>query len=389
MQIPNMLRNAGDQAAAVLLGSDRRLRQHVLFVCSAVYFYAVCIAVNTHSMCLGVVSPRDGALINLGLAFVWPTFYLLVRSGLTRNLADPSLTLVHALVGISLNTAGYVLVGPTRASSLFLMALVLVLMMFRLKPAQILLAAGAGIVQMGCAMLWLRWREPEAFTAEIAWAHFGLLLSCLMTMAWIGATVSKIRLRLMEQRQQLRAAMGQVEQLATRDALTGLVNRGHMQSMLEHAVKQSTQAGIPFSVALLDVDLFKSINDTHGHRVGDEVLQRLARCVSERLRATDVMARWGGEEFLLLLPGTSVDEACLAVESVRDALAAQRLIPSLQDLVVTLSAGVAEINTNEPVDVAIERADRALYLAKERGRNCCVKAQPHLERSGAHPAYAA
>lgn len=353
--------------ADILLGRDEHLRPHVRFVASLAYFYAVCGAVILHSVALGSVPHREGQTLAWMLALAWLGIYALVRSGLTRRFEDPSATLLHAHGGMLVNAVGYLMAGPTRGTTLFLQALVLVILMFRLKPQQVHGVAAAGIVETGAAMAWLHHTDAAAFPLHVALAHFVLLAACLPTIAWIGASVSRSRLRLLEQRRQLHGALAEVEQLATRDMLTGLANRGHMQSRLDRLGPQDT----PASVAILDIDYFKAINDSWGHATGDEVLRGVARIVGSAVRPGDVLARWGGEEFLLLMPRTLPGQARQVVEAARLAVASAPLLPEAPQHAVSFSAGVAAIDPNGRADAAVERADAALYRAKALGRNRC------------------
>ena len=125
----------------------------------------------------------------------------------------------------------------------------------------------------------------------------------------------------------------------------------------------------PLAVALLDIDLFKRINDELGHGAGDEVLRRFASVIKDQLRAADALARWGGEEFLLLMPGTRAEDARVVLDRLRGAIAAGGFDAIAPQLKVSFSAGVAEVLEGEAQDAAIDRADRALYRAKQAGRN--------------------
>lgn len=377
-----LMRGAVSHLRALLLGADPKMRRHLRFVLFSAYFYAVCVGVNLQAVYLGVVPHDSGLLLSGASVLLWLSVFSAIRLGLTRRLADPSVTYLHCLLGLGLQVWAYAMMGPTRATSLFLLSQALVFMMFRLTPRQIVSLVSLVVLAMSAAMLAVHLQSPQAFPAAIAWGHFGLMIICLPTLVIIGANVSRIRLRLLEQRARLKTTLRQLERLATRDGLTGLVSRGHMQRLLDMAGKAPQEAAGPISLALLDIDCFKSINDIHGHRVGDEVLQRFASALSQRLRASDVMARWGGEEFLLLLPGTRLDDACKLVDALRQVLSAPGLVPHVPGLAVTMSAGVAQVGTAEPIQQALERADRALYQAKAEGRNRCMRAIPSLRVLG-------
>ncbi len=155
------------------------------------------------------------------------------------------------------------------------------------------------------------------------------------------------------------------EHLARTDPLTGLTNRRGFTEAAEREVSRASRTGAPLSVVLFDIDRFKRINDEHGHHAGDRVLQHVARCLAETARCTDVVARWGGEELIALLPDTDVRGARRFAERIRAAVAA---VPD--DLPwVTVSAGIAQRGGSEIIDDAIARADARLYEAKAAGRD--------------------
>ena len=139
-----------------------------------------------------------------------------------------------------------------------------------------------------------------------------------------------------------------------------------------HATEVEAQAharNAPYVVAVLDIDHFKRINDSHGHGVGDEVLRGFAQAAESVLRETDVLARWGGEEFLVLLNDTQPGQANIGLERLRELLEKVTLVPHLPDLKPTFSSGLTAYELSEPLHACIERADQALYRAKANGRN--------------------
>ncbi|MDH4051839.1 MAG: GGDEF domain-containing protein, partial [Rubrivivax sp.] len=155
------------------------------------------------------------------------------------------------------------------------------------------------------------------------------------------------------------------------DALTQVANRrGLMQAFeVECARVERTAAGDPLAVGLIDIDNFKKLNDTLGHAAGDQALKLLSAAVRERLRPVDTVARFGGEEFVLLLPGTPVAEAQQTITRLQRDLSASLFMHDGRDVFVTFSAGVTAWRPGETLDVALERSDEALYEAKRTGKN--------------------
>ena len=157
-----------------------------------------------------------------------------------------------------------------------------------------------------------------------------------------------------------------LERLALTDPLTGLSNRRAGERALEREVARARRSASPFSLALLDLDHLKEINDVHGHPVGDEVLIRVSQILTSSFRASDLAVRWGGDEFLVLLPDVTLDGAVVFAERAR--LQVESLaVPGAGRL--TMSAGIVEVGANEDPREAIARADAELYEAKRAGRN--------------------
>jgi diguanylate cyclase (GGDEF)-like protein len=160
-----------------------------------------------------------------------------------------------------------------------------------------------------------------------------------------------------------------LQEFATTDPLTGLGNRRLMDSELYRRLAIHRRYGTPFTVMIFDVDHFKSINDVHGHDVGDRVLQSLAKTISATLRDVDILFRQGGEEFLAILPDTTIDRAVIAAARVREAVTGMVIASQDRLLKVTISQGLAEVQPSEASDSLIKRADQALYAAKRGGRD--------------------
>ena len=173
---------------------------------------------------------------------------------------------------------------------------------------------------------------------------------------------------------ELRERNAELERLATTDHLTGLYNRRFVGRELERLILRARRHGQSISVAMLDIDHFKSINDEHGHAVGDAVLIEVAARIRRRLRGDDMVGRWGGEEFLLVLPETSPEGTGIVAESVRAAIGDEPLSLATGSLDVTASIGWATWEPSDASDDLLGRADFALYEAKAAGRNTVVAA---------------
>jgi diguanylate cyclase (GGDEF)-like protein len=218
-------------------------------------------------------------------------------------------------------------------------------------PAEILYSSTAG------SNRWLPWLAIAGF------AIGGLLVILLLS-------------RLLVSRSRLASANLALDQLSRVDPLTGLHNRRHLEEVLGALMSAGARHNMSLVVLLVDIDHFKDVNDTHGHQVGDEVLRSTANVIRAMIRTEDAMARWGGEEFLIALPGVSLDGATAVAKRMRTNVATSQVeVADDETVSVTVTVGVAAWD-GESVDDLVKRADAALYAGKAAGRNRVERAQP-------------
>ena len=187
----------------------------------------------------------------------------------------------------------------------------------------------------------------------------------------VGCRVISLHQALMEKLNKLEAATETISRLARTDELTGLHNRRSFNDFFSLALSAVRRHGHPLSLISIDLDYFKTVNDTLGHSVGDLVLKEFASLMQEMVRAEDFTARWGGEEFIILLPHTACEAAAALAERIRVAFE-QNKSGIASSLALTASFGVAQLLDGEQEDDLIRRADNALYRAKHDGRNRVV-----------------
>jgi diguanylate cyclase (GGDEF)-like protein len=167
----------------------------------------------------------------------------------------------------------------------------------------------------------------------------------------------------------LEEAVQQAEKLATHDPLTGALNRRAILPAIDEQINICRRKGLAACVAMLDLDNFKNINDTLGHVAGDIVLKELSQLIEGQIREFDKLGRYGGEEFILLLPATHLNEGMSLLERIRQAIATTSWQQVAKDLQVTISCGITEISPSDTTTDALSRSDHALYDAKHAGRN--------------------
>jgi len=320
--------------------------------------------------------PRDLAVVIMtmqALGAVVP--FVLVRSGLTRQWADPALVVPQMLWACSAIVLGYVMIPVARAYCLQLLCVALVFGFVDLRSRQAVFMGWSVTVMLIIGYAAMAWRNASAFNAVLEGLQLLGSIAVVSLLTLLSRDFARMRESVLEESIALAATTSQVTQAMRIDPLTGLCNRQHMQVLMEQERQRHTRLGKAFCIALIDLDHFKVINDSYGHGVGDEVLAGFARTATAVWRGTDVIARWGGEEFLVLLPDVDAAESALrGAERLRTALDGATLCLGQPALRIGFSAGLACHTEHETLASMLERADRALYEAKAQGRGRCVVA---------------
>jgi two-component system cell cycle response regulator len=192
----------------------------------------------------------------------------------------------------------------------------------------------------------------------------------LLARVRVAIRMKRERDRLRQRAEELRRSAEAASEMSMTDALTGLLNRYGLQRALQRELAEARRYARPLSCLLLDIDFFKAVNDTYGHAAGDTALAQAARALTESVRGSDVVCRYGGEEFLVLAPETGLEGARALAEKIRMAFSSRLFGDSAQHVFpLTLSVGVAQLGDAESGNDMIARADEALYHAKQSGRD--------------------
>ncbi|KRR15450.1 diguanylate cyclase [Bradyrhizobium lablabi] len=233
------------------------------------------------------------------------------------------------------------------------------------------------LTMIGLAPIFLFTSTPIGLPITTQTERVAAMLSFVLTIgqcAFVGLYGSTMRKMLYDRSFELKAAYKRIEELAELDELTGSSNRRSIMRMLEEEIDRAARGGSPCSIALIDLDWFKRINDAYGHPTGDEVLRTFSITTFANIRSVDRFGRYGGEEFLLVLPGMDAGQAMRALDRLRVIIAELDWSAFSPGMKVTMSAGVAMLNPNESSDTFLARADSALYAAKAQGRNRITRA---------------
>ncbi|AYC33866.1 GGDEF domain-containing protein [Pseudomonas cavernae] len=297
-------------------------------------------------------------------------FLLAIWLNLNLRLRDPSLTMVQMCWGIGVVFFSAYFVDHLR--SLFLM-MALVVMMFGAFRLRLGGFVRIGLFTVACyavllASLWLRGAAIELRVELIQAVEFLVLL---LGVSILGLEMSSLRSSLQQRNRDLQQALERIQLLAITDELTGLYNRRFANDLLAQQKALADRGSYGFVLCLLDLDLFKTVNDRFGHANGDAVLKQLAQLLRRVVRDVDFVARLGGEEFLLLVSRTDVTGAELMVERLRQAVRATQW-QDCPDLQLSLSIGISAYRPVEAWEDTLLRADSALYQAKNAGRDQVV-----------------
>lgn len=304
-------------------------------------------------------------------------FILLILTGLNRRLfRDPSMTFLQVLLAM-LWMVWAVWAAPEISGMMSLLLIPPFMFgIFRLQTREQLGLAAIVSVVYG-AVIYAH-ASPNAgegipLVGVLQWL---VVSATLFWFSFISGYVYSLRLSLRSHANELEEARDEMRLLAIRDPLTGLYNRRHIMEVLEHEQSRAERTGSVLSLALLDLDGFKAINDRHGHLEGDRVLREVADRLRETTRLMDwagrnagQFARFGGEEFLVVLPETGPEDAWRCAERIRKQIVSKGFAIDGHFVDITLSGGVATLREGDAIDGALQRADEHLYRAKSRGRN--------------------
>lgn len=356
----------------LLLSTDKkqRLRIRRSLLASLVFFISISSILFLSFMDRIAVS--TAMILSVGMIVSCTAFYAALRSGFNLRFQEPALTMPQILVAMTWISIAYATTGLAHTSTLMLFALVMVFGIFVMNPRSSIIAACYAIILLILTMTYKSITEPSVYLWDIELVTLLMFSTMMATITFLSQQLARMRNRLKQQKNELEQAVSQIQKIAAYDELTGLINRRRMTELLAEHSRNQTRQTEGFAIAMLDLDYFKQINDKYGHATGDMVLATFGRAAREVLREIDILSRWGGEEFLLLMPKTNNGHPSVGIERLRAYLACIQLSPRLPELRISFSVGFTCYQKGESIYDTIKRADAALYQAKAQGRNCTV-----------------
>jgi diguanylate cyclase len=363
------LERAGPRpSAAVLLSRRARQRRRVQTIIAASYLLDTLILL-LYAQAGTVPVAVSPAYLASGLLAI-AVYVMLSESGFTERFKDHYLAAPQVAVHVAIMLA-FTFVAP-EGGVLFLCNLFLIFNLGSLRSTALQAAIIWTATVFGIAALFLLTDKPIGMPHGNEQERIATMAVFVLTIGrcmFLGIFASSMRQSLYQNGLKLKEAYRRIEELAELDELTGSFNRRCIMRVLEEDIGRAHRGKTPCSVALIDLDWFKRINDAYGHPTGDEVLRTFAITVFANIRGSDKFGRYGGEEFLLVLPDTPAEAAARIVDRLRAIIAELDWSAFSPGMRVTISAGIAALYADETSDTLLARADSALYASKARGRN--------------------
>jgi diguanylate cyclase len=348
----------------------RRIRQRRQMYVGQVASYSLGASVLLLYAFDGVISMGVPSLFWLSGLLIIGTFTVLSEAGFADRFEDHYLTVFQISAHMTLQLLFLLAVPTVGVAFLAVLFLIFAFGTLRMTSSQAMLTWG--LTTCGLALVFLASDLPIGLPVTTQLQRAASMLSFVLVIgqcAFLGLFGATLRKILYRRSIELKAAYQRIEELAELDELTGSYNRRCIMRLLDSEIEKSRQTSTPCAIALIDLDWFKRINDAHGHPVGDEVLRTFAITIFANIRPADCFGRYGGEEFLLLLPGMDGDAASRMLDRLRGIVADLDWSAFSPGMRVTISAGVVTLRDNDTADTFLVRADSALYSAKAQGRN--------------------
>lgn len=304
-----------------------------------------------------------------------------LRSGINKRFKDPSLTFFQISIAALLGLYAMYFAGLARGAFLLLGLAMFSFGMFRFKSRGFLFLAFFILVVYAGLLTTLFYFQADVVNLRLELLQWVAFAMALGQFTFLAGMVASLRKNVSDKNQalgrknlELEVALQRISDMAIRDELTGVYNRRYLMERITEETRRCLRTGSAFCICMVDIDLFKKVNDTYGHASGDTVLTGVAQTASDALRQLDFFGRYGGEEFVMVLTDTPLEGAMISAERVRERVQ-DMLFPSIdENLRVTVSIGIAEHLRRADAAQTLRRADEALYRAKENGRNQCVAA---------------
>jgi diguanylate cyclase len=362
------LEGVGPTPSAKALSRRARQRRQIQGMIAASYLIdGAVLSLYTYA---GTIPQTIGPAFTASGLLTVAVYLMLSETGLTERFKDHYFVVPQLFVSLAMMLV-FTYIAP-EVGVMFLCTLFLVFNFGSLRTTARQSAKLWAVMAAGVAALFLLTDKPIGMPNGTGLERLATALMFTLTIGrcmFLGIFSASMRQSLYQSSQKLKEAYRRIEELAELDELTGAYNRRCIMRMLEEEISRAARHDAPCSIALIDLDHFKRINDAHGHPTGDEVLRTFAITTFANIRSIDRFGRYGGEEFLLVLPDITEQSAARLLDRLRAIIAGLDWSAFSPGMRVTISAGLATLRAGETSDNFLARADSALYAAKARGRN--------------------
>lgn len=363
---------------AIIPKNDRHqaLRIRRFFIGAASYLLWFVLVIYCHYQ--GFIRVSFGwTLFGCGVTFgVNCLLYLMFRTRLNKKFTDPSLTFPQ--MAVAALAAMVVIYYTDNIRGVMLVAYIVTILfgVFRFNIIQYLIFTVFSVACYGTVILLLLNNHPETINLQVEILQLIVFATVLTWFSMIGSYMRKMRKKLSATNYRLNKALNTIRDLAIHDDLTQAFNRRQMFEELKREKAKADRIGGIFSIALFDLDHFKTINDTYGHLKGDDVLKHLIHSVSHEIREIDSISRYGGEEFVIIMSGSDTSGAEECALRIKNRIKNLKFPGFADTFRITISTGITTYQPVESIDEIIARSDSAMYKAKAMGRNQVVIENP-------------
>ena len=372
VQTDSALAPARPSLAILLLGTEPKQRLRLVQCGTAMLLVLGSVLNMQYLVWAGLAPAVPTAWWTLVLVGGFTVFFAVIRSGRNLRFAEPSLTVPQMVFAIVCGAVAYAIAGRGRGGAFPILMVIFMFSMYSLSPITVLRTSFFAVAVFGITMALMAYRKPAVYEPAVEWGHFIMIGIMVPAIAVLAGQLSRLRDRLRRQKKDIAIALARIQELATRDELTGLINRRHMLELMEQERQRGVRSGQSFCIAVIDIDDFREINDRHGHAFADQLLRRFANEALNVIRISDLLCRWDGKEFLLMLSNTRASLGRVSVERLRERIKTLPMEVQGAALHMSFSAGVTEHRAGETVAETVQRAEHALLNAKTGGHNRVV-----------------
>ncbi len=350
-----------------LFGTEPRQRLRLMQCGTAILLVLGSVSAMQYLVWAGIAPARPTAWWTAVLVGGFAAFFIVIRSGYNLRFQEPSLTVPQMVFAILCGAVAYAIAGAGRGGAFPILMVIFMFSMYSLAPATVLRTSFFAVAVFGLTMAWMAWRRPEVYQPAVEWGHFIMIAIMVPAVALLAGQLSVLRDRMRRQKKDLAVAFARIQELATRDELTGLINRRHMLELMEQERQRGVRSGQSFCLAAIDIDGFRRLAELHGHAAADQLLRRFANEALHVVRISDLMARWSDDDFLLMLSNTRASLARLSLERLYERMQALPIETQGAPLRISFCAGITEHRAGESVADTIQRAEQAVLQARASG----------------------